>query len=306
MEENSMLKKRELGKTGFNISELGFGCGGFWGMKVFSERDAEELVHTAIEKGINFFDTGSNYSQGNAEIRLGNILKNVNKDNLLIGTKAGTRMLSNGKFIKDFTEKGITESVHSSLEKLKLDYIPLLQLHSPTPDQIDESLETLFKLKKAGLIKHAGVSSDGDSIRKVASLDFFDAAMLTYNVIHKEEPAKIIDDLYDKEIGILIKSPMAHSLYSNDIFKIRKLSDVWYFLRVLRNYRYDLAEGRKYRFINDIPDWKGSEVALKYVLSNEKVSCSVIGTTKTKHLVENIGASNKTLPTNWLDQINSI
>ena len=104
----------------------------------------------------------------------------------------------------------------------------------------------------------------------------------------------------------MIKSPMAHSLYSNDIFKIKSLADVWYFLRVLKNYRGDLFEGFKYRFINSIDNWSGAEIALKFVLENKNVDCALIGTTRVKNLLSNIEATNKKLDEEIYKRIKSV
>jgi aryl-alcohol dehydrogenase-like predicted oxidoreductase len=289
------MRERILGDTGLRISELGYGCGGFWGMDIFPEKSASELVHTAIENGITLFDTGPNYSQANAEPRLGRILKSVDKSKLVIATKTGSRY-ANGKHYKDYSLRGMEESSLNSMKNLGLDYIPLLQIHTPYEHQLtDDLLNNITKIKEKGIAQYIGISGDGKLIEWAIRSGVFDTVMLTYNIIH-QKPIELIKIAREKGIGVLIKSPMAHGLYNNDIFKIRKLSDIWYLLRVLKNYRYDLMQGRKYRFINDVDGWKGSEVALKFVLDNDAVSCAVIGTTRLNHLQENIESVLKTLP----------
>lgn len=298
------MRKRVLGRTGLEISELGFGCGGFWGMSVFPEKNAEEIVLTAIEKGITFFDTGPNYSNANAEPRLGRILKSVDKSKLVIATKTGSRY-ANGKHYKDHSLEAMTESVRTSMKNLGLDYLPLLQIHSPSGHELnDDLLNNIMKIKDMGLAKNIGVSGDGRTIEWAIESKIFDTVMLTYNILN-QEPVKLIEAAQNKDIGVLIKSPMAHGLYNNDIFKIRKLSDVWYLLRVLKNYRPDLIEGRKFKFINHYEGLKGSEVALNYVLNNTSVSCSVIGTTKVAHLEENINSLQKNIPDEIYKKISS-
>jgi aryl-alcohol dehydrogenase-like predicted oxidoreductase len=87
------MLNRRLGRTGLRISEIGLGCASFWGKKIFSETDAVRLVHTAADNGVTFFDTGSSYSGGNAEPRLGRALAGLkNKNDLIVATKAGTRL----------------------------------------------------------------------------------------------------------------------------------------------------------------------------------------------------------------------
>lgn len=292
-------------KTDLEISELGFGCGGFWGLPMFSESKAESLVLSAIEQGITFFDTGPNYSQANAEPRLGRILKNVNKDSLIIGTKVGSKY-QNGRHYKDLSLNGMIESVENSIRNLGVESLPLLQIHSPLPEDLtDGLLNNILKIKDKGLARNIGVSGDGEVMEWAINSNVFDTVMLTYNIIH-QEPIELIKKAKEKGIGVLVKSPMAHGLYNNDIFKIRKLSDVWYLLRVLKNYRYDLIQGRRYKFINKLDGWKGSEVALNYVLQEDAVSCAIIGTTNLNHLQENIKAVMKSLPYEFYKKIEAV
>lgn len=288
-----MIRKK-LGRTELEISELGYGCGGFWGMPVFSEKTAGELVHSAIEQGINFFDTGPNYSQANAEPRLGRILKNTDKSNLIIATKTGSQY-AKGKHFKDYSLAGMEDSAVNSLKNLGLDVLPLLQVHSPFEFQLtDDLLHNIVRLKEKGIARNIGISGDGKVIEWAIESNVFDTVMLTYNIIH-QKPLELIKKAKEKGIGVLIKSPMAHGLYNNDIFKIRKPSDIWYLLRVLKNYRYDLVQGRKFRFINDLDGWKGSEAALNFVSKNDDVSCAVIGTTNFNHLKSNVDSTSKLL-----------
>ena len=107
---------------------MGYGCGGYWGYEIFDEKIASRLVHMALEGGVNYFDTGASYSGGNAEKRLGKILKGVDKSHLIIGTKAGT-VIRDGKLIKDYSPDSITRQVEASLKNLGLERLPLLQLH---------------------------------------------------------------------------------------------------------------------------------------------------------------------------------
>ena len=84
------MKYKKLENTNLEVYELGLGVGGILGEKYYNEKKALQLIHTAIEHGINFFDTGSSYSHGNAEIRLGKVIREYDRDKLIIATKGGT------------------------------------------------------------------------------------------------------------------------------------------------------------------------------------------------------------------------
>jgi 1-deoxyxylulose-5-phosphate synthase len=297
------MKYRVLGKTGLKVSELSFGAGGFWGMKSFDEKRAEQLVNIAIENGITLFDTGPNYSNANAEVRLGRILKGRAKS-VIVGTKVGTQYM-NGKHVKDFSPQAIEQSILQSLKNLQTDYIPLIHFHG-FPIPTDDAIEKLLKLKEKGIIGHIGVSTDGDDAKKAVELGVFESLMIQYNIIERATPAKIIEDANKKDMGVLIKSPLAQTLYSNDIFKIKKASDVWYLLRALKNHRKKFLKGRKLRFVNDVEGLSGSDVALNFVLNNENLTSAVIGTVNPKHLISNIESLNYKLPKEIIKKVESI
>ncbi len=239
------MKMRKLGNTGKMISVMGYGCGGYWGYEVFDEKIADRLVHLALDGGVNFFDTGASYSGGNAEKRLGKILKGVDITGLIIGTKAGTT-IRNGKLVKDYSQASITGQVETSLKNLGLDRLPLLQLHGMPDQGLDEVFGTLTRLKNMGKVELIGASCDGAALDKALSYNMLDVVMLTYNLIEKQAKLQI-EKAYSKGVGVLVKSPLAHTLYSNDLFKVRTLSDVWYLLRVMKNYRSQIARGLKYQ-----------------------------------------------------------
>jgi len=272
---------------------MGFGCGGYWGYPNFAERQAAELIETAVAGGVNFFDTGASYSGGNAEVRLGRILKHIDTSGLIIGTKAGT-VIRNGRLVKDYSPASLVDQVDSSLMRLGLDQIPLLQLHGIPVVGLNEALSTLVGLKKSGKVSLIGISGDGKELEMALNEGILDVVMMTYNLLHRSA-LRQVKMAYEKGCGILVKSPMAHTLYSSRIYKLRKASDLWYLLRVLRNYPGELLAGRKFRFINHIPGWKAHEIALLYALQ-DMVSCVVTGTTDADHMRQNLLTFDKTLP----------
>lgn len=84
------MEYRRIGTTGLEVSELGVGCSSWWAKSAFPEDEALSLIHTAIEQGVTFFDTGPSYAAGQAEKRLGKALQAHQDARLVIGTKAGS------------------------------------------------------------------------------------------------------------------------------------------------------------------------------------------------------------------------
>jgi aryl-alcohol dehydrogenase-like predicted oxidoreductase len=288
---------RLLGRTGLRVSEIGLGCASFWGKRIFNESDAIRLVHTATEQGVTFFDTGSSYSGGNAEPRLGRALAGLkNKADLVVATKVGTRLGSWGKTYKDWSPASVRSSVEESLRRLGLDVIPLLQLHGPQiTDLTDGLLETLERLRAEGKIRHLSVNSfDMTVIAHVMTLPNFAAVMIDYNILRPER-AEIIKQLAARGFGIQAGHALAGGLYSRPFYGNGGIRDLWYAARAWKNHHGDLAHSARFRFLSDEKGWTAAEIALAWVLMNPDISCAVFGTTRLPHLLSLLRASGRTL-----------
>jgi aryl-alcohol dehydrogenase-like predicted oxidoreductase len=279
-----LIPQRRFGKRDSTISEVGFGCGGFWGLRIFSERKAEDLLRYGLDRGVTFLDTGPNYSRGNAEARLGK-LTNGDYRGIILATKVGSRLLPSGTVIRDFTREGMEASLEDSLRRLRTDHVDLLQLHGPPLAVLEDDrvLKTLDSFVTRGMIRYKGVSADGEVAERAAGISFFDALMTTYNVV-TQESAATIQKAGENGMAVLIKSPLSHHVFGNELYKITRPSKIWYLLRVLKNYRHLLSRARRLELTGGMPGWTAAEVALKFVLSHSSVSSAVIGTTSLDHL----------------------
>ena len=300
------MKNNFLGNTNLKVSNLGLGMGGILGMRIFSEKKAFRLIHKSIDNGINFFDTGSSYSNGNAEIRLGNALSSKDLESLTISTKGGTILSNRNRISKNFSRESLFSNLHKSLKNLKLEKIDLFQLHSPRLyDLNDDVYDTILRMKEEGKILHCGISCDGGVLKKAINSGIFETVMCTYNIIDHHSK-KLINEAKRKNIGTIIKSPLAHAVFSNQIFKINNIQSIWYFLRILKNYKSKFFKSYKYRFLNNIKGFSSAEIALNFVISNEDIDLVMIGTTNEKHLLENLNSLKKPIPTSILNKINEI
>ena len=150
------MKKRTLGNSSLNISELSLGC-----MSLPTNiEDARPIIETAISLGINYFDTADLYNRGLNEEIVGSLLAPVRK-NIILATKVGNRW---GEGVDGWTWDAsptyIKNAVKNSLRRLKTDYIDLYQLHGGTiEDNFEEVINTFEDLKKEGLIREYGLSS---------------------------------------------------------------------------------------------------------------------------------------------------
>jgi aryl-alcohol dehydrogenase-like predicted oxidoreductase len=288
-----MIPQRRFGRSDTTISEIGFGCGGYWGLPIFPQNKAEELLRYGLDQGISFLDTGPNYSRGNAEVRLGRITGG-NYRGLMLATKVGSRVLPNGRVVRDFTPDGLEASLADSLRRLRTDHVELLQLHGPSLAVLEDDrvLRTLDGFVTRGLVRFKGVSADAEVAFRAAGLPFFDALMTTYNVL-TQQSAATIQKAAANGTAVLIKSPLSHHVFGNELYKVTRPSKVWYLLRVLKNYRHLLARGRRLKLADLMPGWAAAEVALKFVLSQASITSAVIGTTRLEHLRQDIAVCSR-------------
>jgi aryl-alcohol dehydrogenase-like predicted oxidoreductase len=296
---------RRLGRTGLRISEIGLGCASFWGKKIFSEADAIRLVHAAADGGVTFFDTGSSYSGGNAEPRLGRALAGLKgKNDLIVATKAGTRLGSLGRAYKDWSPGWVRHSVEDSLRRLQLDAIPLLQLHGPQIEHLTgDLLDTLSRLKREGKVRHFGVNSfDMPVIEHVMTLPAFETVMIDYNILRPERAA-VIEKLAAHDLGILAGMALAGGLYGRPLYGNFGLRDLWYAARAWKNHRANIARSRSFQFLNEQSGWTAGGIALAWVLANPHASCAVFGTTRLPHLLAAIAVSGRSLDRGLMDKI---
>jgi aryl-alcohol dehydrogenase-like predicted oxidoreductase len=288
---------RPLGKTGLAVSEIGFGCASYWGRPGFSEAAAVGLVHAALDAGVTLFDTGASYAGGEAEPRLGRALKGRDVSGLVIATKAGTRAGGRGRVARDFSLAAVIASAEQSLRNLGLDVLPLLQLHGPAAHELtDDFLDGLESLRRRGLVRAFGVNSfDPAVIEQALSLSVFDVVMVDYNVLRPErEP--LIARAAAAGKGVLAGMPLAMGHTGLQLLKLRGPQDLWYAARALARHRGDVARGARFAFLGAVERMSGAQAALAYVLANPGVACAVVGTTRPRHLQQNLAASGLTLP----------
>jgi 1-deoxyxylulose-5-phosphate synthase len=290
------MRYRPLGRTGLSVSEIGFGAASWWGKVQFSEDAAIRLVHTALEGGVTFFDTGASYCGGHAEPRLGRALKGRDASALVVATKAGT-FVAGGRIGRDFSAAAVTDSAERSLRNLGLDVLPLLQLHGPAVGELtDELRAALQDLKARGLVRALGVNSfDPTVVEHVIGLPDFDVVMVDYNVLRPgREP--LIAQAAAAGKGVLAGMALAMGHTGWQVAKLRSPRDLWYAARGLLRHRREVQAGAAFGFLNQLPDMTGPQAALAYVLANPDVACAVIGTTRLAHLQQNVAASGMALP----------
>ena len=224
-----MIKKRKIGNTDIEITELGMGTAplGGWPKRVTAEA-AHETLDTAWDKGIRYFDTAPLYGSGMSEERLGNFLKTQKREEAIIATKVGRlivdvdKSIAAEKFIDspknkdsifDFSYDGVMRSFEESLKRLQLDYIDVLHLHDPDchPDHLEQAkkgaIQAMIKLKDQKAVKTLGCGmNQNEMLSELAKEGCFDCFLLAgrYTLIDQTSLEQLMPICEEYNISLIL------------------------------------------------------------------------------------------------------
>ncbi|MCX6099861.1 MAG: aldo/keto reductase, partial [Candidatus Bipolaricaulota bacterium] len=209
------MEYRELGRTGWRVSAISFGCwaiGGTWG----PVEDAESLaaLRRAVELGVDFFDTADVYGDGRSERLLARLRRECGKP-ILIATKAGRRLSPHTA--AGYTRENLVPFVERSLRNLETEAIDLLQLHCPPTDVYyqPEVFGVLDDLVKAGKIRAYGVSVERvEEALKAIEYPNVATVQIVFNLF-RHRPSELLFERAKKSgVGILARVPLASGMLS--------------------------------------------------------------------------------------------
>ncbi|MCK9874734.1 aldo/keto reductase [Frankia sp. Ag45/Mut15] len=214
------MRYRSLGSSGLLVSVVGLGCNNF-GSRV-DLNGTRAVVDAALDVGITFFDTADVYgNKGGSETQLGHVLRG-RRDEVVLATKFGGDMA--GIYGQDFrartSRRYIRKAVEGSLSRLQTDYIDLLQLHRPDPfTPIDETLEALDELIKAGKIRYVGSCNldawqiaDAEWTARASGTNRFISAQNHYSLLERGVEAELVPATLKYGIGVIPYYPLENGL----------------------------------------------------------------------------------------------
>ena len=213
------MQYRNLGRTGWKVSEISFGCwaiGGTWG----PVEDSESLaaLHRAIELGVNFFDTADVYGDGRSERLVAELRREHKKENIYIATKAGRRL--NPHTPEGYNKKNLTAFVERSITNLGTDAIDLLQLHCP-PFQVyymPEVFGVLDDLVKAGKLRYYGVSVEKvEEALKAIEFPNVQTVQIIFNMFRQRPAELFFEQAKKRKVGILARVPLASGMLTGKL-----------------------------------------------------------------------------------------
>lgn len=249
------------------------------------------MLDVAIAHGINHFDTGPSYADG--EARLGLFLKSKDLSRLVISTKVGTE---HGTHNRSFDPARMRGSFDGSLERIGISSVDILYLHGPTTADLSPAVMQFFaELKSQGKIRYAGVNSFAPEVVEACiGMPWIDVVMLQYSVSDRRFD-RLIDRLSEAGKVVIAGTIMAQGIFELKTFLPRDAKSFWYLLRALKN--DPLFPIRGWRLARRIAATGLSphEAAIRFAVSNDRITSNLFGTSSPAHIAANARAGSQGL-----------
>ena len=304
------MKKRKLGKSGLEVSVLGFGCMGlnYAYSQTIDKRESIALLRAAVERGVTFFDTAEMYGPFTNEELVGEALKPY-RDRVVIATKFGIK-LQDGKQVQDSHPSRIRESIEGSLKRLNTDVIDLYYQHRVDPQvPIEDVAGTMKELINEGKIKHWGLSEAGvQTIRRAHAIHPVTAVESEYSLWWRRPEEALLPALEELGIGFVPFSPLGKGFLTGSISKDAKF-DKSDFRSIVPRFT-PAALDANHALVDLLKKVAGqknatpAQISLAWLLAQKPWIVPIPGTTKRGRLEENIGAADVELSQDDLNRIN--
>lgn len=298
------MKYRELGRTGWAVSEVSFGAwaiGGSWGP--VDDQESMRALHRAVDLGVNFIDTADVYGNGRSERLIGQLLRE-RRERIYVATKAGRGAEPHTE--ANYAPERLREFVERSLRNLRTEAIDLLQLHCP-PNSVyynPDVFASLERLAEEGKIRHYGVSVETVE-QGLKAMDYpnLQSVQIIFNIFRQRPAELFLQEAARRRVGVLARVPLASGLLTGRLSRETAFPrndhrnfnrDGKYFDRGETFAGVDLETGLEavdqLRAI--VPEgWTLAQFALRWILMFDGVTCAIPGAKRASQVEENVAAS---------------
>lgn len=300
------MEYRAFGKTGIQISAMGFGCweiGGGYGS--IEETEFIKAINRALDLGVNSFDTAEAYGFGASEQSLAKALGGRRKE-AVITTKFGVGYPEAAPSYRDSSRKRVMESIEKSLKALNTDYVDVYLIHWPDRAvPFEEPMRALDDLVKQGKVRAVGLSNFKlDEIKKCAETRRVDVVQYCWNMFDRRMQSEIFPYCRENGIGVMAYGSLAYGMLTGTFTEemdfgkgdwrakrgqlmnlnlFQHLFDSEHFLKNLRAVEELKAMAKRYG--KSLPQF-----ALRWTLSNPVISTALVGCRNPKEVDDNVGA----------------
>ncbi|OGP71500.1 MAG: hypothetical protein A2W09_05640 [Deltaproteobacteria bacterium RBG_16_50_11] len=307
------MEFRKLGVADIDVSAIALGCWSIGGGYTWGDQDEKESLDTikaAIDLGINLFDTAEKYNEGYSEKVLGKGLEG-NRSKVLISTKVWPENLTKERLIKAFED---------SLKRLNTDYIDLYQIHWSNKEvPVEETLNTMEKLKKDGKVRFTGVSNFGvQDLTGAVKAGKIVTNQLPYSLLFRAIEHEILEKCREFQVGILPYSPLAQGLLTGKFKNPEDVDDERARLRFYSKNRKNTVHDEggyekevfealaQIRLICEEIGEPMANVAIAWVLHQPGIRAVLVGARKPEQIIENTQAVNLKLTDSVLKRLSHV
>lgn len=286
-----MLNQIKIGKSAVETTTLGLGTNKVGGHNLFEgleDQDGYEVVRTALDSNIKLLDTAYAYGYGRSEEIIGDVIKDYDRSNITIATKAAQDV--NLDYKPNNNLEFLTQQIDHALKRLKTDYIDIFYIHFPdeTTNKA-EAIEALVKARDAGKIKAIGVSNFSlEQIKEANADDVIDVVEDHYSLVHRDAEKELIPYLNEHNITFVPYFPLASGILTGkyaktDSGKFNQYSQAEF------DQIIDAVE--KVRGIAESKDATVAQVVLAWYLKNPNLGVVIPGARKAEQVKSNVKAT---------------
>jgi aryl-alcohol dehydrogenase-like predicted oxidoreductase len=301
------MRYRKLGRTGYEVSEIGYGAWGIGGIQWLGGTDEEavEALKTAIDLGVNFIDTALAYGDGHSELLVGQVVRDAGRNLFKVATKVPPKNLlwpaRPGIGIEQvFPYEYILDCTEQSLRNMKLDTIDLQQLHVWNPEWIgrDEWRRAADDLKRSGKIQAFGVSINDhqpDSALELIRTGLIDTVQVIYNIFDQAPESNLFPLCRERNIGVIARVPFDEGSLTGTMTEQTQFDPDDFRNEYFRGDRRRQVVERVNALRSDLAGVDGSlpEIALRFCLSHPAVSTVIPGMRRVRNARANCAASDR-------------
>lgn len=297
------MRYAKLGSTGLDVSRICLGCMSYgvpergthaW---TLPEDESRGFIRRAVEAGVNFFDTANMYSDGTSEEMVGRALRDfARRDEVVLATKVFYPMRP-GPNAGGLSRKAIMHEIDASLRRLGTDFVDLYQIHRWDPHTpIEETMEALHDVVKAGKARHIGASSmwawqfaTAQHVADQHGWTRFATMQNHYNLVYREEEREMLPLCRNQGVGVIPWSPLARGLITRDPGSSTARTEHDLYSKTL----YGTADGEVIARVGQVAERRGvsrAQVGLAWVMRHPAVAAPIVGATRPHHLDDAIAA----------------
>lgn len=279
----SNLPKRTLGRTGLEVTQLGYGAmelrgQRIWGGRPCTDDQAKTILNAVLDAGINFVDTANDY--GKSELYIGQYLS-ARRNEFFLATKCGCHVEYAGDHDNTphvWTRENLLRNIADSLLKMRTDYVDVLQLHNPDVESCERGglVDVLRELRDSGAVRFIGCSSTSPHLKTYIDWGVFDVFQIPYSALERRHE-NLITAAAESGAGVIIRGGVARGEPGSGLGQ----TDRWHTFEAAK--LDELLE----------PGESRTAFLLRFTLTHPHCHTTIVGTLNPAHLQENVAIAAK-------------